>query len=279
MEHLPNDFRYSFSKLAAYKQCKQSFYLQYIVAKQEDEVDSYFSQFGSLGHSILERFYRGQLPEFCLADAWRNEYDSFVTMPPPKFPAGLGEKYFKAAEEYFENFRGLPSNKEVLSVENKFVIQLDKYNISGIADLVLRDKDTGEIEVVDHKSKSASSLKKERNLYRKQLYLYALWVHEAYGVWPSRLSFNMFKEHTEVVEEFSMDALEETKKWFLDTIHEIEVSDMLGEWDAKYNSYFCQQICSTAPSCETFQVNRAEEIAKWKAKKEAEEAMYLGYAN
>ena len=274
MKHLPNNFRWSFSKLAAYKQCKQSFYLQYIACNQEQEIDSYYSQYGSFAHKLLEEYYKGDLPSFCLADAWRDGYEENVTMPPPRFPAGLGDKYFAAAEEYFENFQDLPDKYEVLSVENKFVINLEGYNISGIADLVIQDKETMDIIVIDHKSKSMSSLKKERNLYRKQLYLYALWVYETYGRWPAKLIFNMFKEHTEVVEDFSLDALEETKKWFLDTIHEIETDDVFESWDTNYSSYFCGQICSCATECDKYQVKRSEEIERWRQKKQAEEDMY-----
>ena len=279
MNHLPDNFRWSFSKLAAYRQCKRSFYLQYIVANQEDQIESYYSQYGSFAHKLLEQYYKGDLPSFCLADAWREGYESDVTMPPPRFPVGLGDKYYAAAEEYFENFQDLDTDRyDVLSVERKFVIDLDGYQISGIADLVLRDNEDPDhhgIIVIDHKSKSMNSLKKERNLYRKQLYLYALWVKQEFGQWPTKLIFNMFKEHTEIVEEFSIDEMEATKKWFLDTIHEIETSDVFEDWDTNYSSYFCGQICSCAAECDEYHVQRAEEIERWKAKKQAEEEMMM----
>lgn len=275
MKHLPTDFRWSFSKLAAYKQCKQSFYLQYIAGDPDQEIDSYYSQYGSFAHKLLERYYKNEIPSFFLLDAWRSGYDSEVTMPPPRFPVGLGDKYFAAAEEYFKNFTGLPANYEVLSVEKKFVISLEGKNISGIADLVVRNKETGEIEVIDHKSKSLSSMKKERNLYRNQLYLYALWTYQEYGRYPARLIFNMFKEHTEIVEEFSMDALEEAKRWYLDTIREIETCDLFENWGTNYSSYFCGQICSCAGECEEYQIKRAEEIERWRQKKQAEEDAIL----
>lgn len=276
MKHLSDnpDFRWSFSKLAAYKQCKRSFYLQYVDCEQELEIESYYSQFGSFAHKLLEQYYKGDLPSFLLAEEWKDGYDDNVTMPPPKFPAGLGERYFNAALEYFENFEELPDYYEVLSVEEKFVIDLSGKKISGIADLVLRDKRDGGIIVVDHKSKSLSSLKKEMNLYRKQLYLYAWWVHETYGVWPKQLIFNMFKEHTNIVEEFSIDAMDEAVKWYLDTIAEIEQCDMFEDWDTNYSSYFCGQICSQASRCIEYQEIRAQEIEAWRQKKQAEEEMY-----
>ena len=86
MKHLPNNFRWSFSKLAAFKQCPMSFYLSYIENPGSDEeLPGYFSEYGSLMHSILEGYYKGELPEFCLADEWRSRYDKEVLVPPPPF--------------------------------------------------------------------------------------------------------------------------------------------------------------------------------------------------
>ena len=121
-----------------------------------------------------------------------------------------------------------------------------------------------------------NSMKKELNLYRKQLYLYAMWCYEAFGAYPVKISFNMFKEGCFVDETFSLDSLNETRKWFVDTIHEIETMDVLEAWDTKVNSYFCGQICGVAMDCEEYQIKRQEELERYRAKKQAEEAMMNG---
>ena len=211
---------------------------------------------------------------FCLAEEWREGYDEAVTMPPPPFPKGMAEKYYIAAEQYFDAFDGFGDDWEVVSAEKKFVLRLGKYDVSGIADLVLRNKNTGELWVVDHKSKSMNSLRKELNLYRKQLYLYAMWCKEEFGAYPVKISFNMFKEGCFVDEEFSLDALDETKKWFLDTIHQIEDIDALECWETKVNSYFCGNICSLALECADYQQLRQEELDRYYAKKALEAEMY-----
>ena len=276
MEQMKEGFRYSFSKLAAFKQCPMSFYLSYVKGDKPDEIENYFSQFGSFAHKLLEQWALGELPSFCLAEEWTAGYDENVVMPPPPFPRGMSEKFYNAALDYFENFDGFGDEWEVVSAEKKFVLNLEGYQISGIADLLLRNVNTGEFWIIDHKSKSLNSLKKELNIYRKQLYLYAMWCKETYGAYPTKISFNMFKEGCFVDEAFSLDALEETKRWFLDTIHEIEDFDVFELWEAKYNSYFCSNICGVCQECDTYHEKRAEEIERWKAKKEAEEAMING---
>lgn len=286
MKHLPSNFRWSFSKIAAFHQCPMSFYLTYIENPgSDDELPGYFSEYGSLMHSILEQYYKGDLPEFCLADEWRSRYESEVIVAPPPFPKGFGEKNYNAAVNYLENFTGLPDGYEVISVEKKFVIDIGGYQVSGIADLVIGSTDGTEVIIVDHKTKSNASLKKEYQIYRKQLYLYAIWYKEWKGSYPTKLRFNMVKDGTNIDEDFDEAMVEETKKWFLDGIHAIEECDIFESWttcigDEDYSKakepYFCKNICSVNPSCERYQDCHYRSIEAWKAKKAMEEAIALG---
>lgn len=280
MNHLPDNFRYSFSKLAAFLQCPMSFYLQYIQNPgNDDELPGYFSQYGTLMHSILESYFKDETPLFCLADEWRDRYENEVTIAPPPFPANFGIKNYDSAINYLENFKGVPTGYQVLSVENKFVINIGGYRVSGIADLVLRGP-SNEIEVWDHKTKSDASLKKEYQLYRKQLYLYAIWVHGEYGVWPTKLCFNMTKSCKIIEESFDIHMVKETIDWFVDTIHDIEVCDALENWETCISDgehkepYFCRHICGVNPSCNRYQEVRQIAYANYLEKKAMEAEMY-----
>lgn len=285
MKHLPSNFRWSFSKLAAFKQCPMSFYLSYVENPgSDDELPGYFSEYGSLMHSVLEGYYKGETPVFCLADEWRDRYESEVVVAPPPFPRGFGEKNYDAAVHYLENFEGIPDGYEVLSVEKKFVIQIGGYNVSGIADLVLVNRDTLDVVIIDHKTKSAASMKKEYQLYRKQLYLYAIWLEHEYGYWPTRLAFNMVKEGKMIEEPFDPEMVVETKKWFVDGIHEIEECDTFENWttcitDEEYDKakepYFCKWICGVNPSCDRYMEVHNAAMEVWMAKKQAEEEAML----
>ena len=147
-------------------------------------------------------------------------------------------------------------------------------------------KEGNDVIIIDHKTKSAASMKKEYQLYRKQLYLYAIWLKEEYGDYPTKLAFNMVKEGSMIEETFDPAMVEETKQWFLDGIHEIEACDTFEDWhtcitekemvEAK-EPYFCKNICGVNPSCEQFQDIHYRAVEEWKARKAAEEAMALGY--
>lgn len=273
MKHLTADFRYSFSKLAGYLQCPRSFYLNYVVS-DSDGLGNFFGEIGSWCHSLLEQWAKDEIPSFLLAEEFESGYDEHVKMAPPPFPKNLGQTSHDQCLSYFETFDGFGDEWEVVSVEDKFVITYAGYNISGIADLVLRHKETGALRIIDHKTKSQSSMAKEINLYRKQLYLYAHWAKSAFGQFPQDVCFNMIKTREMIIEPFSEEAYNESMKWYLDVIHQIETSDALEDWPCKINKFFCGNLCDMCSECgEWLEVKQAD-YQRWLEKKQAEEAMY-----
>ena len=158
----------------------------------------------------------------------------------------MGEKYFQQGLEYFQNFEGFGDQYEILSVEEKFELDIEGYRFVGIADLVLRDKTTGDITVIDHKSKSMNSMKKAQYENTRQLYTYAAYVKERFGAFPTLLRFNMFRYDVNIDEPFSMKRYEETMDWIERTIAEIRAER---EWKVSSSSYFCRFICSTRLYC------------------------------
>lgn len=238
------DFRWSFSKLSAYETCPRMFYLNYIAKKPD--MDNAFGMYGTVCHDVLERWARGELLDFELEDAYEKLYDEKMTLPFPPFPRGMGGKYFTAGKEYFAGFEGFGDEYEILSAEEKFETIIGGYRFSGICDLVLRHKVTGDIIVIDHKSKSMNSMKKELATYKKQLYIYAIYVKEQFGVYPKLLRFNMFKDGVFIDEEFSEEKLQDVKDWIASCIEKI-MQDTT--WQYTPSQYFCDHICGMAPYC------------------------------
>ena len=158
----------------------------------------------------------------------------------------MPQKYYDQGLQYFESFNGFGDNYEILSVEEKFELDIGGYPFVGIADLVLRDKKTGDITVIDHKSKSSTTMAKDLPTYRKQLYIYAAYVYQKWGVWPKYLKFNLFRENEWVTEEFDSQTFDEVMTWVVDTIHTILDED---EWKVSPSSYFCRFVCSCMSSC------------------------------
>lgn len=244
MCNVPSDFKFSFSSLETYNHCPFQFKLQYI--DHVPQIENSFAQYGSFCHSLLEAYSKNEIPDFALAEEYEKNYDAHVTTPWPPFPKGMPQKYYDQGLQYFESFNGFGDNYEVISVEEKFQLDIGGYPFVGLADLVLRDKTTGDITVIDHKSKSSSTMVKDLPTYRRQLYIYAAYVKEKFGVYPKYLKFNLFRENDWVVEEFDIKQFEDTMKWVVETIENILLES---DWKVSASSYFCRFVCGVFSEC------------------------------
>lgn len=181
-----------------------------------------------------------------LAECYEEGYDEAVVHRPPPYPKGYAEKTYELGKAYFENFKGFGDEWKIVSAEEKFEIDIGGYPFVGISDLVLEHKETGELMVVDHKTKSAASMKKEKDTYVRQLYIYAAHVKKKYGKFPKIMRFNMIKTGEYIDEEFDQKKFDDTMQWVVDTIESILLER---EWNINVNSYFCSQICGGRDYC------------------------------
>ena len=244
MCNLPPNFKFSFSSLETFSHCPMAFRLQYI--ERVPQMENSFAQYGSLCHKLLEEYEKGDIPEYLLGEEYARRYDDAVTASWPPFPKGMPQKYYEQGLAYFENFEGFGGQYEIISVEERFELNIGGYTLVGLADLVLRDRETGEITVIDHKSKSSSTMQKDLPAYRKQLYIYAAYVKQKFGVFPKYLKFNLFREGEWVTEEFSQESFDETMKWVVNTIEDIILAD---DWTVCASSYFCRFVCGVLDQC------------------------------
>lgn len=244
---IPEKFDWSFSKLSTFETCPRAFQLQYLQDPPLPKQQNAWAEYGILCHIILEKFAKGELPVNQLTAEYKERYPDVVVHNFPPYPKGYAEKAFQQGIDYFESFSGFGDQYEVVSTEEYFHLNIGPYSFVGISDLVLRDKSTGELVVVDHKTKSESSMKNEIDLYKKQLYIYAEHVKNKYGQYPSQIQFNMIKSNQPIVEKFSAEKHEETLQWVEDTIDYIFFEQ---DWIAKPNQYYCRYICPVFQHCE-----------------------------
>lgn len=241
---LPADMKWSFSKLEAFHHCGMMFKLTYLDHAEKE--GNGFSDYGTFCHKLLEEWALGQCPDFALAEEYQNRYEANVTHAFPPFPRGMEQKYYEQGLAYFENFQGFGDQYEILTAEERFEVDIGGYTIVGVADLTLRDTGTNEIIVVDHKSKSKTSMKRDMQVFRMQLYTYAAFVKQRFGVFPNELMFNMFRDGDFIRETFDPAMYEKTCRWIVDTIHEIE---QCKDWIISSSSYFCRHVCSVFDAC------------------------------
>lgn len=239
---------WSFSRLKAYEQCPYSFYLHYVECNKGEE--NFFSQYGSFIHKILEKYAKGELSLFDLAGYYEQHYSENVACPaPPNKYSDIGQSYYDKGLAYLENIDLDFEKYEILGVEKEVRFEIESYKMIGYIDLLLKDKVTGDITVLDHKSGSLK-LKKNGEIsksdeahfkeFKRQLYLYSAAVQNEYGVFPKYLSWNLFKDQNSLTIGFDKADFEEAKQWVLDTIHTIEQDEL---WLPNPDDYFCRNLC------------------------------------
>lgn len=209
--------------------------------------NSFDGQAGGCAHHILEKYFKGELTEFDLAPEFEKLYKEEVTLPCP-YPNG--DTKFPKILEYFENFSFDRDKYEILGVEKevKFKIK-NEYEFIGFIDLLYRNKETGEITLMDHKS---SSIKFNKNgsvsksdqehweAFKKQQLLYSYYVLQEYGR-VDLLKWNMFKDGTEIEIEWSEKDMNDALDWAYNTIKSIEKET---EYPPKADYYYCSNLCN-----------------------------------
>lgn len=254
---------WSFSSVNCYNNCPKCFYLSYLQYPPLEKVNNAFAQWGTLGHSLFERYVNGELELFELGDKYEEEYDEEVTFPfPPNKYVDLNESYHDNGRDYFENWNGFPDNWELVESEKEIHLDINGNAFIGFIDLIVRDKNTGKYIIVDHKSKSKFKNDEEQAEYARQLYLYSLHIKEAFGEYPSQLIFNMFRANDVVKIRFNEKELDEAVKWFTNTIKTIKKEASFKDKIAieyrkkgkplknyKKNDFFCCHLCSVRNCC------------------------------
>lgn len=249
MSMLSENHIYSYSQLSQFDDCPYSFYLSRIEKEEQDE--NAFSQYGTLMHSIIERWADKEITKDEMVDVWKDEYDNVVTKKWPRFLAskGYADKTYQDGINYLENFDEF-SGFTVIAAEKKFTTDIAGRPFVGIIDLILRDNETNEIVIVDHKSKTKSTFKKSANSMYRQILIYSKHIFEEYGVFPARMRFNLFKESIYDERKFNKEDYDSAMDWAKNIIEKIESYDILDWMQAKDRDFFCENICSVRNSCE-----------------------------
>lgn len=240
--------RWSFSRLSAFYNCKKEWYWQYVLANRGAE--SSFGQFGSFCHEILEKYAKGELDLFSLAPYYEEHYSERITLPfPPNNYVDLAQKYYDMGLEYFSSLALNLDRYEILGVEKEVHFNIGGKEFIGFIDLLLKDKLTGEITILDHKSATLKILKSGKvskadqahfEDFKRQLYLYSIPVIKEYGH-VDKLKWNMFKQGTFIEISWDKNEFEDALQWAEDTLKLIENET---EFAAEPDEFYCRNLCS-----------------------------------
>ena len=238
----------SFSQLTTAQECPYAYYLLKIAGVEP--VQNAFAEAGSLAHKLLAGWAKGEIPLQELPVEWIKNFSKEVTTEFPHFLASKGyrEKLFDAVLTYFEHFKGFP-DCEVVGVEQLFTSSIAGEKFVGIIDLILRDKATGGLTIVDYKSCSLRSFKRNGTQMYRQLLLYGKHCADRYGEFPAMLRFELLKENVYDERKFEKSEYIAAREWAELVIQEMKDRDFTLWFSVNPDYFRCTNLCSCRHEC------------------------------
>ena len=238
----------SFSQLQQVEECPYQHFLLKVAGV--DPVPNAFAQAGSLCHELLAGWAQGKIPLVELPIKWIERYPKEVNFAFPSFLAAknYSEKLFDAVLTYLESFKGFPEY-EILGSEKEFISMIAGERFIGIIDLILKNKKTGEITIVDFKSCSLASFKKNKDRMYRQLLLYSKYCTDQYGSPPVKLRFELVKENTFDERVYDPEDYVSARIWAENIIQDMKSKDMTDWLDTNPDFFRCTNLCSARKEC------------------------------
>jgi len=247
-----DDWVWSYSRLRLFEQCPYAFAQRYLY--QNEGVNNFYAEYGSLVHKVLEQWYKGELGtnESTMASAFVRLFQKYINA---WIDSGTRAKYFMSGLEYFNGGVFAPPFSSILAVEKRLNFNVGDYRFVGVIDLVYRNPD-GTVTILDHKShnlrprsgrKKPTKYDEELDSYLTQLYLYAHALRMETGDKVSTLQFNCFKNRILVSEAWTEDGEKHALEWAENTIKAItECTD----FEARPDFFYCKNLCESRQDCE-----------------------------
>lgn len=251
---LVKDMIWSFSRLSSYYQCPYEWYKHYV--ENQHSEGGFFSSFGTLMHLGLEKILNGELSVWESPEWYEENFNKVITYNAPPNPyVDICEKYYNEGFEYFANLAELDDKYEILGIEKEVNFKIKRNDFIGYIDLLLRDKKSKEIIIVDHKT---ATLKFKKNgeisktdaehfeNFKRQLYIYSKPVIAKYKH-VDKLCWNMVRMNKLITIPFDRDEYEKSLEWATDTIKKIK-SEVL--WLPNQDTFYCQNLCGIRDTCD-----------------------------
>jgi hypothetical protein len=250
-----SDFRtdamkFSYSNVNSFTNCKYGCKLTYLDVK--DRGQNFYSEFGSFVHLALEKFFKGELESFELADYYKSNYSENVKSKLPKFLQNSAQGCYDKGLYFFENFTFDKDKYEILHIEDGINTEKDGIKVIVKPDLILRDKTNKKYVLYDYKTsdpyKNGKLDKKKIEEYLNQMYLYCyfMWMEKQIAIDKIMIWFIKPNE----VMEFNFDPMkaQEVYEWFIDGVNNIKNEE---DFEANNsNKFFCNILCSVSDFCE-----------------------------
>jgi len=263
-EKLIDGMTHSFSRMSVYDSCPYEYYLEYLENDPDrPKQDNFYAENGSACHTVFEELLNKKIS---LNDAGE-KYSELFSEIEEQTRESIMDSTFEKCMDYIVSLQPLPEKYEILGVEKRLKFKIDHYKFVGFADLILRDKETGEVILVDHKSSKhffkkdgvtpLKNTEEEFLSYKKQMYLYAKGIKDCMGLQVDKIVWHHFKDGGALsVIPFKQEELDGTIDWVIETIAKIKADD---EFPPKLSHFRCQELCPYRSTCEYLEAEDEEE--------------------
>jgi hypothetical protein len=242
-------FCFSNSSINSFENCAYGFKLNYLLKRKQ--VGNFFSDFGSFCHDVLFKYFNDELEIYELLDYYKNNYDKHVVTQPPSFMQNATLSYYNAGENFFKNF-DFDKNKYEVLIKEEYAKGYDRDIYLVIKpDLVLRNKETGEVVLWDYKTSEIKKGKKideeKLNGYKNQLMLYVNYLYQFKNIEVKNCRLWFIRSNTYYDFEYNaFDALDITEN-FINKAKEIKETKKFPYNNTDY--FQCNVICSCRNWC------------------------------
>lgn len=265
---MENNSIYSYSKLTCFEQCELQYFKRYIL--KEEQRDSVYGLAGTSTHEAVESVQSGKFTNEEALEKWRKEMDFYSFLGYDFTTKKTELNFVNSIEHFIKNYRSISGDVEI---EKEFMFDVDGHKLRGFIDLLVHNDD-GTVSIIDLKTSSKYS-KRDLDKHARQLVIYAM-AMEQQGFEVRDISWNMMKycvvngkrgkkvilrselekgmEFEDYIVSYPLDekTKEDTKKWIVNTIEEIESKDdLFDEWKTcEGNDFYCSNLCGFCDTCE-----------------------------
>ncbi len=245
------DFYFSYSSVNAFETCPYQFKLVYI--DKQNRIGNFFSDYGSFVHEVIKKYFSDELEIYELYDYYQDNFADNVKILPPDFMLSVLDNYYDAGLKFFRNFDFNKDKYESISLE-KFIRGNDcGINVIIKPDLILRNKKTGEITIIDFKtseikSKNGKIDEKKLKGYKDQLNLYIQYIYFFKDIEIKKARLLFIRSNTSVEWEFDPYEAVDVLFWFVETAKKIQKET---RWEYNNNNKFmCSVLCNVRNICQ-----------------------------
>lgn len=243
-----DNMTFSYSSVNLFHTCPYAFKLTYI--DTEDKVQNFFAEYGTLMHHVIESYWRGNIEKDELVMAFNDAYNIFVVTPPPPFPDGMEERYYNDAIKFLQEFPYEREEYSVIIIEGKFDLEYKGIKITVRPDLILREKSTNQVILLDFKTSKPVKGKKwdEAKMadYKRQTLLYAHFFQQATGITVNKITLLFVRLQKEYDVEITETSIAEVLTWLENTIQVIKWEE---DFEPHIDNYFCANLCGVRNAC------------------------------